>query len=75
MLTAYLSLSMRWFQIGRGFQAANMVASGALVVNGAYHGALPSVVVSTVWFLISMVAFLRIQLGPKIKSTVGSPAP
>ncbi|GAA1257794.1 hypothetical protein GCM10009589_06590 [Arthrobacter pascens] len=32
MLTAYLSVSMGWFQVGRRFQAANMLASGALVI-------------------------------------------
>lgn len=65
MLAAYLSVSMGWFQPGRGFQAANMVASCALLINGAYHGALPSVVINIVWFLISLFAFLRIQLKPK----------
>ncbi|MET4591851.1 hypothetical protein ABIA70_003476 [Arthrobacter sp. 754] len=72
MLTAYLSVSMGWFQVGRRFQAANMLASGALVVNGANHGALPSVVVNTAWFLISMVAFLLIQLRPKAIRPAGN---
>ncbi|MBE4720398.1 hypothetical protein DAD99_20320 [Pseudarthrobacter sp. AB1] len=66
MLTAYLSVSMGWFQAGRRFQAANMAASCALVIKGAYHGAMPSVVINIVWFLISVVAFLCIQLRPRI---------
>ncbi|CAH0289335.1 hypothetical protein SRABI83_04160 [Arthrobacter sp. Bi83] len=60
MLTAYLSVSMGWVRTGRRFQVGNLLGSFAFIINGAYHGAWPSVVTNIVWFLISVTGLLRI---------------
>lgn len=59
ILTAYLSVSMGWLRAGRRFQAANLLGSCAFIINGAHHGAWPSVVTNIAWFLISVIALLR----------------
>ncbi|MDQ4490955.1 hypothetical protein RBS60_12200 [Sinomonas sp. ASV486] len=62
VLVAYLSVSMGWLRPGRRFQTANLLGSCAFMVNGAYHGAWPSVVTNIAWFLISVIALLRARL-------------
>lgn len=60
VLVAYLSVSMGWLRPTRKFQAANLIGSFAFIVNGAFHGAWPSVVTNVAWGLISVVALLRL---------------
>ncbi|MFD1210601.1 hypothetical protein ACFQ36_00915 [Arthrobacter sp. GCM10027362] len=61
VLAAYAAFSMGLIHNGRLFQSANLVGSSALLVNGAYHGAWPSVTTNSVWCLISIVALARLQ--------------
>jgi hypothetical protein len=61
ILSAYLAVSMGWWKAGRGFQTANLVGSCAFIVNGAFHGAWPSVVTNVAWFLISAIALIRMR--------------
>lgn len=61
ILSAYLAVSMNWIKAGRGFQAANLLGACAFIVNGAFHGAWPSVVTNIAWFLISAIALLRMR--------------
>ena len=61
ILTAYLSVSMGWLKAGKGFQIANLLGSCAFIVNGAFHGAWPSVVTNVAWCLISAVALYRMR--------------
>lgn len=70
ILVGYLSVSMGWLRPGRRFQVANLVGSAAFMVNGAFHGAWPSVVTNVVWFLISVVALTRSRL--QRESSAGS---
>lgn len=65
ILSAYLAVSMGWWKAGRGFQSANLVGSCAFIVNGAFHGAWPSVVTNIAWFLISAVALFRMRAAQK----------
>lgn len=65
MLSAYLSVSMGWLKAGRRFQVANLIGACAFVVNGAVHGAWPSVVTNFAWCLISGVALLRMRAVPE----------
>ena len=41
------------------FQVLNLVGAAALVVNSAYHGALPSAVLNLAWIGIGLVAMTR----------------
>jgi hypothetical protein len=59
ILAAHLSVSMGWLRPGPRFQAVNLLAAAAFIINGADHGAWPSVVTNVIWFLISAVALLR----------------
>ena len=61
ILSAYLAVSMGWLKAGKGFQIANLLGSCAFIVNGAFHGAWPSVVTNIAWFLISAVALVRMR--------------
>lgn len=60
ILSAYVSVSMGWLGAGRRFQVANLLGSSAFIINCTYHGAWPSVAANIAWFLISVVALLRI---------------
>ena len=59
ILFAYLSASMGWIRTGQLFYAVNLLGSCAFIINGAHHGAWPSVVTNIAWFLISVIALLR----------------
>ena len=61
ILSAYLGVSMGWLKAGRRFQTANLLGACAFIVNGAVHGAWPSVVTNVAWFLISAVALVRMR--------------
>lgn len=61
ILGAYLGVSMGWLKVGRRFQTANLLGACAFIINGAFHGAWPSVVTNVAWFLISAVALIRMR--------------
>ncbi|WP_162564429.1 hypothetical protein [Microbacterium sp. KCTC 39802] len=60
VLAAYFALSLGWMQPGIGFQLANVAGSCALLINGAHHGAMPSVAVNGAWLAISTFAIFRL---------------
>lgn len=49
----------RWPATGRRSALINVVAGVCLVINGAYHGAFPSVGLNSVWAVIGAVALVR----------------
>lgn len=60
ILTAYAQAARgAWPATGRHSAAINVVAGACLVANGAYHGALPSVGLNTVWAVIGLLALVR----------------
>ena len=61
ILGAFLAVSMGWLKAGKGFQTANLVGACAFIVNGAFHGAWPSVVTNVAWFIISATALYRMR--------------
>jgi len=72
ILSAYLSVSMGWLKAGKAFQTANLVGASAFIINGAFHGAWPSVATNVAWCLISAVALLRMRAAG---GSAGSDAP
>ncbi|GAA4822329.1 hypothetical protein GCM10023232_19740 [Sphingosinicella ginsenosidimutans] len=42
------------------FQAMNLAGAAGFVVNGWWHGALPSASLNVIWFLIAAFALWRI---------------
>ena len=62
ILVAYLLLSMgRVNGYSAGYQAMNIVGAAGFIVNGWYHGAIPSAVLNVIWMLIGGVALWRIR--------------
>ena len=43
-----------------GYQVMNVVGAAGFIVNGWWHGALPSAVLNVIWMLIGGVALWRI---------------
>jgi hypothetical protein len=42
----------------------NVVGAAGFIVNGWYHGAIPSATLNVVWLLIGAVSLWRIRKGP-----------
>lgn len=63
ILSAFLAVSMGWLKTGKAFQVANLAGACAFIINGAFHGAWPSVVTNVAWCLISAVALFRMRGG------------
>ena len=61
ILLAYLLLSMGKVT-GQSplYQGMNIVGAAGFIVNGWWHGALPSAVLNVIWMLIGGVALWRI---------------
>jgi hypothetical protein len=62
ILLAYLLLSMGKVT-GQSplYQGMNIVGAAGFIVNGWWHGALPSAVLNIIWMLIGGVALWRIM--------------
>jgi hypothetical protein len=62
ILFAYLLLSMGKVS-GQSplYQGMNIVGAAGFIVNGWWHGALPSAVLNVIWMLIGGVALWRIM--------------
>ena len=61
ILLAYLLLSAgRLTGQSLTYQGMNVLGAAGFVINGWWHGALPSAVLNVLWLLIGAVASLRI---------------
>ena len=48
------------------YQAMNVVGAAGFIVNGWWHGALPSAVLNVIWMLIGAIALVaHLQLAPR----------
>lgn len=65
ILGAFMAVSLNWIQAGRGYQVANLLGACALIVNGVFHHAWPSVVLNIAWALISAYVLLRLHTSKK----------
>ena len=61
ILLAYLLLSAGRFT-GRSlaYQAMNVIGAAGFVINGWWHGALPSATLNVLWLMIGLFAAIRI---------------
>jgi hypothetical protein len=58
---AYLLLSMgRLTGQSVVYQAMNVAGAAGFIVNGWWHGALPSAVLNVIWMMIGTVALIRL---------------
>jgi hypothetical protein len=48
------------------YQAMNVVGAAGFIVNGWWHGALPSAVLNVIWMLIGTIALWRILARRKV---------
>ena len=61
ILLAYLLLSAgRLTGQSLAYQAMNVVGAAGFVVNGWWHGALPSATLNVLWLMIGLFAGIRI---------------
>jgi hypothetical protein len=61
ILSAYLLLSMgRLTGQSALYQGMNVVGAAGFIVNGWWHGAIPSAALNIVWMLIGAIALWRI---------------
>ena len=67
ILSAYLLISMGKVT-GRSvlYQSMNVAGAAGFVVNGWWHGAIPSAALNVVWLAIGAVALWRIRRGPQL---------
>ena len=74
ILLAYLLLSMGRLT-GRSavYQGMNVVGAAGFIVNGWWHGALPSAVLNVIWLMIGALALWRIRIGRR--AAVEAPPP
>jgi hypothetical protein len=62
ILGAYLLLSMQKVTgQSKLYQGMNIVGAAGFIVNGFWHGAIPSAVLNVVWMLIGVVTLWRIR--------------
>jgi hypothetical protein len=62
ILLAYLLLSMgRLTGQSVVYQAMNVGGAAGFIVNGWWHGALPSAVLNVIWMMIGTVALIRLR--------------
>jgi hypothetical protein len=61
ILLAYLLLSMgRLTGQSIVYQAMNVGGAAGFIVNGWWHGALPSAVLNVIWMMIGTIALIRL---------------
>ncbi len=61
ILLAYLLLSAGKFTgQSLAYQAMNVVGAAGFIVNGWWHGALPSATLNVLWLMIGLFASIRI---------------
>jgi hypothetical protein len=61
ILLAYLLLSMgRLTGQSIVYQAMNVAGAAGFIINGWWHGALPSAVLNVIWMMIGTVALIRL---------------
>ena len=70
ILSAYLLLSMgRLSGQSAVYQGMNVLGAAGFIVNGWWHGALPSAALNVVWMLIGGIALWRIMRRKDASST------
>lgn len=73
VLSAYLAVSMGWWKTARAFQTANLFGACALIANGAFHEAWPSVAANIAWLFISAIALLHIRSAGRLAVAADAP--
>jgi hypothetical protein len=53
----------------RLYQGMNVVGAAGFVVNGAWHGAIPSASLNVIWMVIGAAALLRIARRRRTEGT------
>jgi hypothetical protein len=60
VLAGYLLFSIGRIHNGKLFQTMNLTGAAAMIVNGSYHGAWPSVATNIAWCAIGAAALVRL---------------
>jgi hypothetical protein len=66
ILGAYLLLSMQKVTgQSKLYQGMNIVGAAGFIVNGFWHGAIPSAVLNVIWMLIGIITLWRVSAKAK----------
>lgn len=66
VLGAYVLLTMKRLDSDTvAFQSLNVAGAAGFIVNTAWHGAIPSMVLNIVWCGVGLVALARIMLASR----------
>ncbi len=68
ILIGYLLLSVGRITNGRMYQLFNLVGAVGLLINGAVHGAWPSVILNVVWSAIAVFALVQLLRKPPVNT-------
>ena len=71
ILSAYLLLSLEKVTgQSRLYQGMNVAGAAGFVVNGWWHGAIPSASLNVIWMLIGAVTLVRIARRRRTEGTI-----
>ncbi len=59
LLAYWLVSTQKIYPDSKTAQLLNLFGAGFVIVNVAYHMAIPSVVLNSIWFLIALVGLLK----------------
>jgi hypothetical protein len=61
LVCAYVAVSFGRIKVGLRYQLLNGVGAIGLIINGAFHGAWPSVALNVVWLAAATVAIVQLR--------------
>ncbi len=73
LLLAYGLLATRRLSDGATYHALNLTGAAGLGLNGAYHGAVPSVALNVVWVGLGLVALRAARRSSQARGTAAEP--
>lgn len=59
MVAYWLVSSGKIFPVSKTYQLLNLFGAGFVIVNVAFHSALPSVALNTIWFFVALYGLFR----------------
>lgn len=74
LISAYFLLSIGRITNGRVYQWFNLIGALGLLINGAVHGAWPSVILNVVWTGIGVFALIQLVRKRPVNSSRGPSA-
>lgn len=66
IMAAYCLVSLgKISPVSKIYQLLNLFGAGFVIINVAFHSALPSVALNTIWFFIALYSLIKKDKSPK----------